>query len=126
MQLFDYSQVGEKVSNPKKILDTALHLKFLDSDNNLAKRTYNELFILRRITLAYLSETKDLKNQGISCVGFLKREYDIADWPFINNFFTALTQSYIIALIRDISVSDNGMLPKKIVDEIFQLFFTAN
>ncbi len=79
MHLFDYSQVGEMVSNPKKLLDSALRLKFLDSDINLAKRTYNELFILRRITLAYVYETKDLKNQGISCVSFLKKEYDIAD-----------------------------------------------
>jgi hypothetical protein len=77
MQVFDYSQVRDMIYQPTKLLDSSLHLELLTDDKKVIKRAYNELFVLRLISVDYINDVKSLKKRGISCANFLKKQYDI-------------------------------------------------
>jgi hypothetical protein len=77
MQVFDYSQVGDMIQQPAKLLDSSLHLELLTDDKKVIKRAYNELFVVRLISIDYINDVKKLKKRGLSCANFLKEQYGI-------------------------------------------------
>jgi hypothetical protein len=78
-ELFAYSQIDSAISDPDKLLDSAKHLQLLDDDYKLRQKVYSKLFILKIISVYYIDIIHKLKNRGVNCINFLKKEYDIED-----------------------------------------------
>ncbi|HSZ86178.1 MAG TPA: hypothetical protein VK787_09120 [Puia sp.] len=78
-ELFAYSQIGSAISDPDELLDSAKYLQLLDDDYKLRQKVYSKLFMLKIISAYYIDIINKLKDQGVNCINFLKKEYNIED-----------------------------------------------